>query len=190
MKIVSVLGSPRPKGNSAALAERFCRTAQEMGARIQTFALNRLSLRGCQACMRCKTDLERCVFEDDLAKILEAVREADILVLASPVYIGDVPSQVKTLIDRTYSYFVPNHMDKVKPSRLPSGKTLVFIQTQGNTDESRFADIYPRYAYFFKRYGFKETHLIMASGVKDPGDVEARADLMLLAEEKARELMG
>ena len=107
MKIVCLLGSPREKGNSAIVANRFCATAERLGAGVQVFALNKLEYRGCQACMACKTKLDHCVLEDDLTEVLEAVRETDVLVLASPVYYGDLSSQMKGFIDRSYSYLAP-----------------------------------------------------------------------------------
>ncbi|MGA3118280.1 MAG: NAD(P)H-dependent oxidoreductase [Syntrophobacteraceae bacterium] len=48
MKVVCLLGSPRAKGNSAAIANRFCTTAEKLGAEVQAFALNKLEYRGCQ----------------------------------------------------------------------------------------------------------------------------------------------
>ncbi|MGO8942464.1 MAG: NAD(P)H-dependent oxidoreductase, partial [Syntrophobacteraceae bacterium] len=57
MNIVCLLGSPREKGNSAAIANRFCSTAQGLGAEVKTFTLNNLKYRGCQGCMACKTKL-------------------------------------------------------------------------------------------------------------------------------------
>src|SRR4030067_2638916 len=98
MKIVCVLGSPRLKGNSALLARRFCDTAQKLGAEIQTYALNQLNYRGCQACMTCKTKLDRCVLKDDLTEVLEAVREADVLVMATPIYMLDIAGELKGFI--------------------------------------------------------------------------------------------
>ena len=85
MKIVCLLGSPRPKGNSAAMASKFCETAQSLGAEVTTFALNKLKYRGCQACMTCKTKLDKCVLKDDLAEVLDAIRNAEVLVLATPI---------------------------------------------------------------------------------------------------------
>ena len=117
MKIVSLLGSPRPNGNSARIAARFCTAAENLGAEVKTFALNKLNYRGCQACMACKTKLDRCILEDDLTPVLDAVRETDLLLLASPVYYGDLSSQLKGFIDRTYSYFVPDFHTNPKPSR-------------------------------------------------------------------------
>ena len=182
-----LLGSPREKGNSAAIANRFCYTAEKLGAEVQTFALNKLEYRGCQGCMACKTKLDRCVLEDDLTEVLEAVRETDVLVLATPVYFWDVTSQLKAFLDRTYSYLVPDFMTNPNRSRLPSGKKLVFIQVQGHPDESMFNNVFPKFDYFFKGYGFSATHLIRACGVREPGMKHAK-DVMKLAEETAEKI--
>jgi len=188
-KIVCLLGSPRPKGNSAAMAKRFNETAEELGAEVTTFALNKLTYRGCQACMACKTKLEKCVLKDDLTEVLEAVRETDVLVMVSPIYYGEVSSQLKSFIDRTFSYLVPDYMTNPQPSRLSPGKKLVFILAQGYPDESKYADVFPKYESFFKWYGFDESHLIRACGVSAPGAVEEREDIMNLAEETAKKVM-
>lgn len=188
MKIVSLLGSPRPKGNSTILANHFCEAAAKLGATIEVFALNKLKYRGCQACMTCKTKLDKCVLKDDLSDVLEAVRAADLLVMATPVYYGDVSSQLKAFIDRTFSFLLPDYTTNSNPSRLAFGKKLVFIQTQGAPDENSFNDIFPRYDSFFKWYGFKDSHLIRACGVMDKGEVEARADLLQLTAETAAKL--
>jgi len=190
MKIVCLLGSPRLKGNSATIAKRFCEVGQKQEAEIQTFALNKLKYRGCQACMTCKTKLDRCVLGDDLTEVLDAVRQADVVVMASPIYYGEVSSQLKGFIDRTYSYLTPDYATSANPSRLPPGKKLVFILTQGQPDENRFADVFPRYDYFFKWYGFSDNHLIRACGVMDKGDVQGRPDVLKLAEETAGRILA
>jgi multimeric flavodoxin WrbA len=188
MKIVCLLGSPRAKGNSSALAKRFCDTAKSLEAKVQTFTLNKLDYKGCQACMACKTKLDKCILKDDLEKVLEAIHHCHVLVLASPVYYGDVSSQLKAFIDRTFSYLTADYTSNAHPSRLSRGKKLVFILTQGQPDETQFDDIFPRYNYFFRWYGF-ETYLIRACGVMEAGDVEAHFDAMTLAEETARKMM-
>lgn len=185
MKIVCLLGSPRKRGNSSTIAERFCATAGQLGAEVRTFALNEMNFRGCQGCMACKTKLDHCALKDDLKEVLEAVRATDTLVMASPVYYGDVSSQLKAFIDRTYSFLVPDFHDSPSPSRLASGKKLVFVLTQGNPDEIQYADIYPKYKRFFQWYGFFESHLLRACGLQEPGAAEARQDIMKHAEETA-----
>ena len=189
MNIVCVFGSPRVKGNSAAIANRFLSDAEKLGASVRTFALNKLSYRGCQACMSCKSKLDRCVLKDDLEPVLDAVRDADILVLASPIYYGEVSSQMKGFIDRTFSYLVPDYISNPNPSRLNPGKRLLMILTQGQPDERMFADVFPRYDMFFKWYGFKDNQLIRGCGLSDAGDALKQENLMKLAENMAKQIV-
>jgi len=189
MKIVTLLGSPRSHGNSATVAGRFTETAEQLGAGIRTFELNRLTYRGCQGCYACKKKLDHCVVEDDLTEVLTAVQEADLVVLASPVYYGDVTAQLKGFIDRSYSYLKPDYITNPQPSRL-GPKKLVFIITQGHPDETLFADIFPRYDQFLKWLGFTETRLIRACGI-GPATVDAVPVATLeQAEALARELVA
>jgi multimeric flavodoxin WrbA len=190
MKVVSVIGSPRENGNSATIANRFCQTAEKLGAEVKIYVLNRLQYQGCQGCMVCKTKLERCVLEDDLTEVLDAIREAAVLVLSSPVYYWDVSGQLKTFIDRTFSYLVPDFITNAVKSRLEPGKKLVFILTQNNPDPKSFPDIFPKFDYFFKAYGFSENHLIRAFGVNEPREVEKQQEVMRLAEETAQKVCG
>ena len=190
MKIVSLLGSPRQRSNSSIIAERFCTTAQKHGAEVKTFTLNDLHFSGCQGCMACKTKLDRCALEDDLTEVLEAVHETDILILASPVYYWDVSAQMKAFLDRTFSFLVPDFMNSPQASRLEPGKKLVFILAQNNPDKNSFTDIFPKFDYFFRAYGFNDTRLIRAFGVGGPGEVENHKDVMDLAEKTADEICG
>jgi len=189
MKIVTLLGSPRDRGNSSAIANRFIKTAESIGAETSTFSLNNLKFRGCQACMACKGKLDRCIIKDDLEEVLDEIRDADVLLLATPVYFGDITAQMKMFIDRTYSYYVPDFMTQAIPGRLPLGKKLVFIQAQGQPDEKMFNDIYPKYELFFQFLGFKNNQLIRACGVNDAADAIKRDDILKLAEDTARTMM-
>ena len=190
MKITCVIASPRRKGNSVVLAKHLCDTAANLGAEVQTFFLNELQYRGCQACMACKTKLDKCALQDDLTEALESVRESDVLVMATPVYLWDVTSLLRSFIERTYSFFVSDFQTNPKPSRLSPGKKLVFIQTQGQPDEKLFADLFPRIEPVFKRYGFTETHLIRGLGVRKLGEVATKEATMKLAEETAKKIMA
>ncbi len=186
MKIVTILGSPRSKGNSATIARQLADTAKDLGAETAIYELNQLSYRGCQGCHACKTTLDHCVLKDDLTEVLDAVRTADAVVLATPVYFGDVTGQYKTYLDRTFSYFKPDFLTNSSPSRLEP-KKLVFILTQGNPDEKIFADVFQRNKMFLTMLGFNDIRLIRACGLV-PG-VAVPEGILQQAEEAAHSLM-
>ena len=189
MKISCLLGSPRENSNSAAIAARFTRTAESLGAKVETIVLNNLNFRGCQACMACKTTSDKCVQPDDLAGVLESLKQADIVVMAMPVYCSDIPGQVKCFVDRTYSYMPPGYMQGA-PSRVPAGKKLLFIITQGAPVDELFADVPKKYQDFMKRcMAFGETHLIRGVGVGGGGAVGVPDHLLQKAEDLARALV-
>lgn len=190
MKITCLLGSPRHEGNSTTIANRFIETAASLGAETRTFELNRLTYRGCQGCCTCKTTSDTCVLKDDLTEVLKAVKEADAVVLSTPVYFGDIPGQVKCFIDRTYSYMVPDYIGNPNPSRVPSGKKLVFIITQG-APEGMFAEIPQHYDAVLRRVlALTEIRLIRACGV-GPGGIPKGVPEKFLqqAEETARAII-
>ncbi len=189
MKISCLLGSPRQNSNSAAIAGRFTETAAKLGAKVETVVLNQLSYRGCQGCMACKTNSDKCVQEDDLAKVLESLKKSDVIVMAMPVYCSDVPGQVKCFLDRTFSYMPPGYMQGT-PSRVPAGKKLVFIMTQGAPVEDMFADVPQRYMGFLKRsMALGDTYLIRGVGVGGGGTVGVPDQYLKKAEEIARSIV-
>lgn len=190
MKINCLIGSPRKNSNSAAIAARFNETAASLGAQIETVILNNLNYQGCQGCLACKTTSDKCVLNDDLAGVLESLKTADVIVMALPVYCSDVPGQVKCFIDRTYSYMKPNYLTDIHSSRVPPGKKLVLILTQGAPMDNLFADIPERYTGFLKRsMGFGDTHLIRGVGVGGGGAVGVSDQYLQQAEDLARSIM-
>ncbi len=190
MKITCLLGSPSKNSNSAAIAARFTETAATLGAEVETVVLNQLTYRGRQACLACKKSSDKCVLEDGLAGVLESLKEADIIIMALPVYCSDIPGQVKCFIDRTYSYMKPNYLSDSNPSRVPLGKKLVFIITQGAPVVEMFADVPERYQSFLKRsMGFGETYLIRGVGVGGGGAIGVPDQYLEKAEELARSIV-
>ena len=189
MKILCLLGSPRSSGNSATIAGHLLESATGFGAVTRTIELNKLTYRGCQGCYACKKGLEHCVVQDDLTEVLEAVHAADVVVMASPVYYGDVTGQLKCFIDRMYSFLKPDYMTNPEPSRLDP-KKLVMILTQGHPDESLFADIFPKYNHFLGWMGLGNGILLRSCGI-GPATVDAPPEEILLqAEKTASELMS
>lgn len=185
MKIVAILGSPRVQGNSATVAHQLLDTARGLGAETEIYALNKMDFKGCQGCGACKTKEDHCVIEDELTPVYDSIRTADVLVLASPVYFGDISGQLKCFWDRTYSYANPDFSCRLAP-----GKKSVMILSQANPDEKQFDDIHPRYEQWLKMYGFTRNYLIRAVGVSGEGEVIDRREVLEQAEKIGRELMA
>ena len=189
MNIVCLLGSPRQTGNSATIANRLMESAAALGATTTTFTLNQLTYRGCQGCYACKKDLDHCVLNDDLTPVLEAVANADAVVLASSVYYGDITGQLKCFMDRTFSYLKADYLTNRQPSRL-SFKQLVMVLTQGHPDDALFADIFPRYNGFLSWLGFKDGRLLRGCGIGPSTIDRVPEELLLQADEMARDLLA
>lgn len=188
MKTVALLGSPRVNGNSTLLAEIIASAVERKGGSVTRFYLNQLEAKGCQACGACKGTSEVCVVKDDLAEVLETVKAAEVIIMASPVYWGDISAQLKIFIDRTYSYLTPGFMSAEIKHRLPEGKKLVFILSQGASQEL-YSDVFDRYNSFFKQLNyFTETYLLRGCELNEPGALGRREDLVNRAREIAAQL--
>jgi multimeric flavodoxin WrbA len=185
MKIVAVLGSPRPKGNTALMTEAFLEVARERGADTEVYLLNQMKIKGCQGCGKCKSESQVCVVEDDLKPVYEAIRGADMLVLASPVYFGDLSAQLKCFWDRTYAWVNPDFSTRLAP-----GKEAVMLLAQANPAAEMFDDIHPRYERWLKMFGFAGNHVVRAVGVREMGEVKAKAEVLRRVQELAMELVG
>lgn len=187
-RLVCVLGSPKENGNGGTIAKKIAQVAESLGAQTQTFHLHSLNYRGCYACMGCKSGSDVCVINDDLAEVLTAVREADALVMTSPIYFGQISGQLKSFIDRTFSFLVPDFLNAGNPSRLAPGKKCLFVLTQGQPDPSLY-DVGPAYEGFFKWFGY-ETRLIRGLGMSGKADDPAMEPLLKQAEEMAKTLVA
>ena len=105
-KIVVITGSPRKKGNSFAMTEAFIKAAEAKGHQVTRFDAANMKLGGCHACETCYKTGKACSFDDDFNLIAPAVLEADAVVFTMPVYWYSIPSQIKAVIDRMYSFCV------------------------------------------------------------------------------------
>ena len=91
-KIIILNGSPRKNGNTSALTAQFKKGAEETGHVVTEFHLGSMKIGGCLGCWHGGKDTDSpCVQKDDMMKIYPVYREADVVVLASPLYTGSSP---------------------------------------------------------------------------------------------------
>lgn len=99
-KVLILSGSPRKGGNSDILCDRFAAGATEAGHAVEKIRVAEKHIGYCRACYVCRERGE-CVLQDDMGEVLQKMVEADVLVLASPVYFYSIDAQLKAVIDRT-----------------------------------------------------------------------------------------
>jgi len=117
MSIVAIIASPRKKGNTNTIVEAMVEGAKKNGKDVKVYHLNTLSnAKGCQACMGCKK-AGKCIVEDDHAEILAAVRDAEGLIVSTPVYFGEACGQFRLLQDRFYGFLGPNFVPNIAPGK-------------------------------------------------------------------------
>ena len=102
MKVIAINGSPRKNGNTSILIQTVFEELKTQGIETEEVNVGRKNFRGCLACMKCaETQDGHCVIKNDnLNDIIDKMREADGIILGSPVYCADLSGQMKVFIDR------------------------------------------------------------------------------------------
>lgn len=180
--ILAFVGSPRKGGNSDILAQHAVQAAKETGAAAEIYYLNEMKYRGCQGCNGCKRG-DVCVLQDDLTPIYDKIHTADAVVVASPVYFGEVSGQTKSFLDRWYAF-----LNEGYGKRLKSGKKGLVILTHEAAKEGMYDHILKRYLGELKFMGLTEVTGFAVAGVRDKGDVLAKPEALEKAARFGREL--
>lgn len=100
VKVIGIIGSPRSGGNTEIYVKKALESAAEAGADTDIIHLGKAEIEPCNACDICKFSGE-CPIDDDMVGISEKVKEADGLIIGSPVYFGNVTAQTKLFMDRS-----------------------------------------------------------------------------------------
>jgi multimeric flavodoxin WrbA len=106
-KNISILnGSPRQKGNTAAVIDLFQNAAIAQNFNVKKHDLYKLNFRGCAHCDACVkvSDKHGCVLKDDFIPVLDELTNADVIVIASPVYCWSVTGCTCAALDRFYAF--------------------------------------------------------------------------------------
>ncbi len=111
MKIVAIVGSPRLKGNTNYLIDRALEETAKLGVENEKIVLSQYEVNPCLGHDDCAS-FKSCLQQDDTGWILDKFREADGVILATPVYYYNVSAQMKAFIDR--NYFLYKHDQQYK----------------------------------------------------------------------------
>ena len=160
-KILALIVSPRRRGNSEQLADAFLAGAAAAGHQIRKIALRDLDLKPCIACDACLSRGASCIRRDDMHQIFDAIRESDLVLIATPLYYYTFPSQIKMVFDRMYSLYSDGY---------PKCDAILFTTSADNNPDN-FEPIDRTYRAIIKHLGWQDCGTLYAPGLTDPGEV-------------------
>lgn len=174
MKIMTILGGPKTKGNTAGALAMLERELGD-GHEIDRVNLPELEFTGCQGCYQCqrKPDEASCVVRDGATDVLKRIVGADAIVYAAPLYMWGIPSNMRALLERHLS-LVTGYMSPDYRSLL-EGKRTAYLMPCGGPVENNTE---PVQAVFDKITGYTKATLVgkyFIPGATTPDEIEGKA---------------
>jgi len=166
--IVVLSGSPRKEGNTERLVAVFIDGAKSADKNVIVFRTADMKIGGCTGCEHCIKEKGVCAQKDDMPTILEELKTADTLILASPVYYFDMTAQLKLAIDRTYALLSVG---------TPIKKAALLMTCGDNTVEAAEGAVvtYKSICAYSK---WEDAGVVIATGLHNPGEIEGRDELV------------
>lgn len=176
-RVLILSGSPRKNGNSDILCDEFAKGAVDIGNTVEKIRIADKKITPCSACYYCREHGGKCVHNDDMAEILQKMIDADVLVLASPVYFYSIDAQLKAVIDRTVARWL-----EVR------NKEFYYIMTAADEDRASMETTLACFrGYADCVEGAKEMGVIYGTGVYEKGEVN-NTDLIKEAYEMGKSI--
>ncbi|MDI6889989.1 MAG: flavodoxin family protein [Thermodesulfovibrionales bacterium] len=170
MKIIAFLGSPRKNGNTELLLKEAIKGIKNSGFKVRVFNLNRMNISPCQNCGGCEhTGL--CIFEDDMAQIYNAIREADRIILASPIFFLGVSAQAKIMVDRCQCFWYEKYLLKKPIPEGPYGRRGLLLLVGGQKKEIGIHCAEATVKAFFRTISVSEHKTLRFLGVDSKGAI-------------------
>ncbi len=169
-KIVVLNGSPRRNGNTSALVKKFTEGAESAGSTVKEFFLDGMDIHGCKGCFGGHSSREcPCVQKDDMMQIYPAVKECDVVVLATPLYYWNMSGQIRTAIDRLFA------LEEGDGNLLRgNGRACALLMAaEGNG----FEDVLLYYDHLMEHLRWENLGHVLAGRNGDIGDIEGKAEL-------------
>ena len=180
-KIVIFNGSPRMDGNTVTILDTVARGARDNGAEVKFYTLFKMKFMACQSCFNCRIN-DDCIINDELHEALQKVKEADAIVVGSPIYMMQMSGPVKNMYDR----FFPLTDAQYKPRF--GNKKMLTVYSQGMEDPHTFDSYFEYTAAMFPMFGLDLIDNIVCTNANDPESAERNADLKIRAYEAGKAL--
>jgi len=170
MLILGLQGSPRKKGNTNFLLSSFLQAAEQKGAATRIISVAESNILPCKEYVVCEKK-GTCPIDDDMAgEVYGLLRQAEVVVLASPIFFYNMPSQLKALVDRCQVFWARKYRlklsDPLKATR--RGYLLSVAATRGKT---LFDGIQLTTKYFFDAIDARFDGSLLYRGIEGPKDM-------------------
>lgn len=168
-KILVLNGSPRANGNTAALISAFTKGAEEAGHTVYRFDLQKMDIHGCLGCCHGGRDPKSpCIQKDGMEEIYPCYQEADVVVLASPMYYWGFSGQLKCAFDRLFAVaeLDENYRNPIKDCAL-------LMAAEGSTEDN-FEPVRHSYRALCTHMGWTDVGIVYAGGNMEIGDIQKK----------------
>ncbi len=169
LKILGLMGSPRPGGNTDILLDSLLLSAKEAGAAIEKVHLNALEMSPCIECGACN-ETGVCVITDDMAPLYEKIAAADWVILASPIFFYNITSRTQALIERSQACWAGKYLLKLGPYGGKKRKG-VFLAVGATKGKMLFDGVLKTARYFFDAIDADFEGALLYRGIEAKGDV-------------------
>ncbi|MFH1305662.1 MAG: flavodoxin family protein [Candidatus Omnitrophota bacterium] len=183
MKILGINGSPRKGGNTDILLDEVLKGAASAGAVVEKIILDDLKIAPYrQEEYEPQGEEEFFAADDDMRFVYQKINESDVLILASPVFFGSLPAQMKAMIDRFQCVWVAKNIFKKKV--FTASKTGAFICVAASEEQKFFRNASEIVKHFFATINTRYKEDLFCPGVDQKGSVRERPEYL----ERARVL--
>lgn len=169
MKVLGIMGSPRIKGNTDLLLEEALKGAKSQDAEVEKIVVDKLKIAPCKEYLGCFKD-GNCVIRDDMDAIYPKLLDADVVIIASPMFFYGVSSQAKALIDRCQALWARKHI--LKQSLPDGGRKGAFIAVGATKGKRLFEGAILTVKYFFEAIGVEYADELLVRGVDARGEIK------------------
>jgi multimeric flavodoxin WrbA len=189
MKVLGLFGSPRRGGNTEILLEEALKGAEKEGAEIERLYLRDLDISPCTECHGCD-ETGSCVILDDMQKIYPKLLEADVIILASPIFFYGVTAWAKAVIDRSQALWAKKYIVN-DPSMGKRGKRRrgFFISVGATKGQKVFEGAILTVKYFFDALNTEYVGELLYRGVDGKGEILKHPKALEQAREAGRKLV-
>jgi multimeric flavodoxin WrbA len=189
MKIIAFNGSPRKNGNTEILLKETVRGIQDSGSTVDIFHLNLMKIKPCQDCGSCN-ETGKCVFKDDMEKAYDAIRKADRIILASPIFFFALSAQSKLMIDRCQSLWCEKYLMKkpLEPGRYGRKGLLMLVGGMKKDIGVQCSEACAK--AFFRTVSVPEHDMLYYLNIDAKGDINNHPSALHDAYEAGRKLIS